>query len=282
MKKGSDKDLFVLPDNESFMVQESSLDYLFDSPLRISHGVVILCINGNGKMTVNFEKYALKKYSQIVLMPQSIITLRSKSEDFQVICFSFSLSIFNEAFFLIDSSVFEFLKNNALYDYPPGEFQQKMYFFELIKALFNDKENKFRNKMVTNYLQNYFLDIFDKIYRIPANQERKKTSRKEELFKAFVQSVHKNYMYEKEVCFYANELSISTRYLSSITRSIDNSTAKEFIDNCVTQEIKLLLHSPNLSIQEIADRLNFQDQSNLSRFFKKQTGISPTAYRKRK
>ena len=40
-------------------------------------------------------------------------------------------------------------------------------------------------------------------------------------------------------------------------------------------EIKMLLQSTDLSVQEIAYRLHFPDQSYLGRYFKKHTGESP-------
>ena len=94
--------------------------------------------------------------------------------------------------------------------------------------------------------------------------------------------MHENCAHEREVTFYADRLCISTRYLSTIVRSIAHTTAKEFIDRSVILEIKMLLQSTDLSVQEIAYRLHFPDQSYLGRFFKKHTGESPTEYRNTK
>ena len=63
---------------------------------------------------------------------------------------------------------------------------------------------------------------------------------------------------------------------------IARSSAKEFIDRSVLLEIKMLLQSTDLSVQEIAYRLHFPDQSYLGRYFKKHTGESPTEYRNTK
>lgn len=55
---------------------------------------------------------------------------------------------------------------------------------------------------------------------------------------------------------------------------------KAIIDRHIISEIKLLLTFSDLSVQQIADRLDFPDQSYLGRFFRKAVGMSPTAYRK--
>lgn len=75
--------------------------------------------------------------------------------------------------------------------------------------------------------------------------------------------------------FYADRLCISTKYLTGICRSITNgASAKQIIDQHVILEIKVLLQSTELSMQEIADRLGFPDQSYLGRYFKRYEGMS--------
>ncbi|NJO25503.1 MAG: AraC family transcriptional regulator [Bacteroidia bacterium] len=44
-------------------------------------------------------------------------------------------------------------------------------------------------------------------------------------------------------------------------------------------EAKLLLDNPALSIAEIADELNFSDQSFFGKYFKRLAGMSPKEYR---
>lgn len=60
----------------------------------------------------------------------------------------------------------------------------------------------------------------------------------------------------------------------------NGASAKQIIDQHVILEIKVLLQSTELSMQEIADRLGFPDQSYLGRYFKRYEGMSPGDYRK--
>lgn len=272
--------MFELSEQEQFVVGIFSPENTPDIPQRISKGVIILCLEGRAKITVNFEGCEVDKYMQVFVLPHSIVTIKDKSDDFEMQCFFFSASMMDEACFRIESELFAFLVDNYVYKFSPEQFWQKKGILKLIRDIYEDKENKFRDAMAINYLQNYFLDTLDKVYHHLANKEAKEAGRKNILFKKFVRSVHKNYMHTRDVSFYANELNISTRYLSAITQTVDNSTAKAFIDNCFIQEIKLLLLHSELSIQEIADRLNVTDQSNLGRFFKSKTGLSPSEFRR--
>ena len=96
-----------------------------------------------------------------------------------------------------------------------------------------------------------------------------------------MQLIHKYSSTEREVSFYANELCISTKYLTSICRNETKDSAKKIIDDFMILEIKVLLQSTELTVQEIADKLNFPDQSYLGRYFKRHEGISPMEYRKK-
>ena len=149
---------------------------------------------------------------------------------------------------------------------------------------YRDRNNIFRNTIIRNRLQNVLMEIYDKLQRFAGMQRQmpESTTRQTELFHRFVALVHEFSSQEREVSFYADKLCISTRYLSTIVRTIAHSTAKEFIDRSVLLEIKMLLQSTDLSVQEIAYRLHFPDQSYLGRYFKKHTGESPTEYRNTK
>lgn len=148
---------------------------------------------------------------------------------------------------------------------------------------YRDRDNIFRNTIIRNRLQNVLLEAFDKTRRFaPDVHPQSGTTRQTDLFQRFVALVHEHCTEQREVVFYADRLCISTRYLSTIIRSVAHSTAKEFIDRSVVLEIKMLLESTELSVQEIAYRLHFPDQSYLGRFFKKHTGVSPTEFRNAK
>ncbi|MDE6987827.1 MAG: helix-turn-helix transcriptional regulator, partial [Bacteroides acidifaciens] len=65
---------------------------------------------------------------------------------------------------------------------------------------------------------------------------------------------------------------------TGICRSVTGNSAKKIIDEFAILEIKVLLQSTEMTIQEIADKLGFPDQSYLGRYFKRHEGISPKEY----
>ncbi|WNW02394.1 AraC family transcriptional regulator [Tenacibaculum sp. HL-MS23] len=96
----------------------------------------------------------------------------------------------------------------------------------------------------------------------------------------FLDLLNENFKSERSVQFYADVLCITSGYLSKVLKEVSGKTANQLIDEAVILEAKLLLNNPILSISEIAENLQFSDQSFFGKFFKKHTGLSPTAFRK--
>jgi AraC-like DNA-binding protein len=84
---------------------------------------------------------------------------------------------------------------------------------------------------------------------------------------------------QRNVNTYAEQLSITPKYLTETVKEITGKTAGEIIDDFVLLEAKLLLDNPALSIAEIADELHFSDQSFFGKYFKRHAGVSPKEYR---
>jgi hydroxymethylpyrimidine/phosphomethylpyrimidine kinase len=102
-----------------------------------------------------------------------------------------------------------------------------------------------------------------------------------ELYNQFLDAVERFYYRYADVAFYAEQLNVSSPYLGQVTRRIAGRSPKTIIDERITSEIVSLLTTTTYPLKEIAHRLGFSSQAHLSRFFKKQKGISPLQYRQK-
>lgn len=98
-------------------------------------------------------------------------------------------------------------------------------------------------------------------------------------FNIFLEELSKHYLQERSVGFYAEQLHLTPKYLTTLLRSTTGRTASEWIDEYVILEAKNLLKYSTMNIQEIAYYLNFPNQSFFGRYFKQHTGMTPSAYR---
>ncbi|MGM9712716.1 MAG: helix-turn-helix transcriptional regulator [Prevotella sp.] len=84
---------------------------------------------------------------------------------------------------------------------------------------------------------------------------------------------------QRRLAYFASRLNVTEHYLSLAVKQATGSTAKDFIDNSVITEIKILLRLSDLTILEISHRLDFPSDSFLCRYFKRLTGMTPLEYR---
>ncbi len=266
---------------EQFVVGESDFAFFSNYACRIDGGAILFCRSGSALASVNQYQGEVRRNTLVLLLPGSILMLTDRTEDFRVTFCAFSRDLFAEAAFRLEPSFFQALRERPITSPPHRIVEGASIWFQMAAYTYRDRNNVFRNTIIKNRLQNVLLESYDKMQRFAARRPRTPeiTTRQTDLFQRFVALVHEYCSQEREVSFYADKLCISTRYLSTIVRSVAHSSAKEFIDRSVMLEIKMMLQSTDLSVQEIAYRLRFPDQSYLGRFFKKHSGESPTEYR---
>ena len=268
---------------EQFVLGDTDLRYFEEHSCRTEGGAILFCRRGSATVTVDQLRDRITRDTLLLLLPGSILHLNERTDDFRVRFCAFSLELFSEAAYRLDPSFFHILHEHAIIRLPDRIIEGVRNWFQMASYTYRDRGNIFRNTIIRNRLQNVLLEAFDKTQRFaPDVHSQTGTTRQADLFQRFVALVHEHCTEQREVAFYADRLCISTRYLSTIIRSVAHSTAKEFIDRSVVLEIKMLLGSTELSVQEIAYRLHFPDQSYLGRFFKKHTGVSPTEFRNAK
>lgn len=98
----------------------------------------------------------------------------------------------------------------------------------------------------------------------------------------FLVSVYENCHRQRTVQYYAEEQHLSPYYFSSLIRKRSGKSALQWIENVTMIFSKQYLECSEMSIKEIADRLNFPDQSTFGRYFKHHEGCSPSEFRERR
>ena len=84
---------------------------------------------------------------------------------------------------------------------------------------------------------------------------------------------------ERLISFYAGRLAMTADRLNDHVKRATGVTAGHMIRQRVLTEAKRQLVFTNQAIHEIAYDLSFSDSSHFTRFFRKQTGMTPQAFR---
>jgi AraC-like DNA-binding protein len=97
----------------------------------------------------------------------------------------------------------------------------------------------------------------------------------------FLTIVERDHARTRSVAHYARASAISPRRLAELSHEELGKTPKQVIDARVVLEQKRLLAHTDVSIKELAARTGFDEATNLAKFFRRQTGMTPMAFRSR-
>lgn len=78
---------------------------------------------------------------------------------------------------------------------------------------------------------------------------------------------------------YAERLAVHVNHLNRVMKENTGKTTTDIITGRIIQEAKILLKQTNWNISEIAYSLGFEEVAHFSNFFKKQTTLTPVAFR---
>ncbi len=106
--------------------------------------------------------------------------------------------------------------------------------------------------------------------------------RKRQIMKQFVELLRLHIREQRTATFYADSLCITPQYLNRVVKHMSGETTNDWICRVLAGEIRKQLQETNNSVQQVADLFHFPDQSSLTKFFKRQTGMTPSEYKKDK
>jgi len=99
------------------------------------------------------------------------------------------------------------------------------------------------------------------------------------LVKRFYHLIEENFQKNLLMSDYARLIGVTPNHLTQTVRQLTGKSSSQVIKAKQLLEIKRLLFHTNLSVSEIANQLHFEDQSYFTKFFKRETGVTPLQYR---
>ena len=106
-----------------------------------------------------------------------------------------------------------------------------------------------------------------------------KLSRGQHILQQFLDALGRKDPLPRNIKAYADHLCITPNHLSAVIREQSGRSVMDWLNaHCILRAQVLLRHT-DLSIYEIADSLGFQSATFFTRFFHRETGITPKNYR---
>ena len=121
---------------------------------------------------------------------------------------------------------------------------------------------------------------------IQVNRYITKESRKHQnnfnslLLRNFQKLIDQHFKEKKLTKDYASMLYVTPNHLNALSKDVTGRPAGELIRDRILLEAKRLLVNAEMNVSQIADELDFDDNSYFSKFFKKYVGVTPDVFRK--
>lgn len=261
--------------------------YKRDFPIFTGHLVYFVAIDGQASLTVdNVEYKCCSKSSNFVeLKPFNSLSDISIDDNFRGYFLVLSLGFLDEVYMgkrPLNFSQILSLRSKSAYDFSENELDLVAACMEHIKRNCNLTKHFFAKEVISTSIAEFHLHIMNLILVKNKVEKSPSTSdRKEQLCFMFAELLTENAKTEHNVSFYADKMCITPQYLTKVLKQTININANQMIDSFIIKEAKILLRRRSNSIQQIAEILNFSDQSSFGKFFLKHTGMTPLEYRKR-
>lgn len=259
---------------------------IFRFPSRLNALIIGVGTEGETSLTSNLQEFRLKKDSLFIFSPKHILQVQSNNR------FKAHLIVIAPDFLKrinIDTKRMMplFLQFGSLpcMELTQAESQSLRSFISMVEQELKGSETDFSSEIIGGLIAATIYKVGDILTHYLTEHPEVDSpihNRAEEYFRQFTELLGEHYKHERSVGFYARQLCITPKYLTTLIKRISGKSVSEWIDNYVILEAKTLLKYSNLSVQEIAYYLNFPNQSFFGSYFKRNAGMSPSQYKAKK
>ena len=248
-------------------------------PFKIQFAMMHLCLGGRMRVRVNLNEYELHRNSLSIITPGSIGQCLEISADCRIAL----IAIANDYILTEENSegaliVRKFLARPSLLELTDAQTQEILTIYRALRDKLRRPDFRFKHDILKGYLQVLYGEVCQLMAPLVEAQDTRQGSRKKQIFDRFLEELRQHYATQRSVQFYADRLCLTPKYLSQVIHSVSGRHAGDWIRDYVILEAKALLKSQQYSVQQVADMLNFANQSFFGVYFKKAVGCSPSVY----
>lgn len=286
----------------------SGLEEWQEGPQVLTYGAILICRKGKAMLNVNYKDWELYEGAVITLFPNDVVELKvdgdfkspqtengdfkspqtengdckspQTANSFQAEILKYNPSLLREASLQLEQTVYSSLREDRCRQDTPVVTNIINGMFSLLKVYFDQSECTCISQLVLCQLKAFFIGFHEYLQRNPQYRpDEVKSYRVRELFNRFMMLLERDYKISRDVNYYAEQMNISSKYLTNIVNQVTGHTPKTIIDQYVILQLKMHLKRTTQSIKEMAWEFHFADVSFFCRYFKKHTGLTPQQIR---
>lgn len=256
------------------------------------HGVIVICTEGMAQFEHDGQTIQLRKNDMFIyVMKRSVITNFMSSQNFNCHQIWFTA---NEAW-NIDmlgtknlADHLMFLKRHPMVRLSDQDSAIFDDYFQLLCRRMRDRTPMLYTDIVRSLFSTMLLEVLDIVRRdmmlkAEQNEQNDNTTgiHRRKLADKFLQLVEQSNGRMRRVDDFASQLNITPKYLSMLLKETMNRRPSDIIQLFTLKAIQHRLRFTDMTMQEIANDLNFPNASFFGKYFKEHSGMTPLDYRKK-
>ena len=249
-----------------------------EDPFQTDNLVIGICQEGSSSFMYDLLPRQFRPYDVGVTLPNHIFSYSSVSPDYRATIVIISPALYKNL--IMRESFIDYKKyhNKPALTLTEEQFGKVHDIVQVIRYT-SESAHPRRQEMLEGLLDILFYALTR--YRGEEIPNIGNSTRGEQLFSQFYDLLLANYQKHHTVIWYAGQLHLTPKYLSLSIQRATGKTPNEWLTEILTEQAKRLLKSRrDMTIQQVAYELGFSENATFCYFFKNQTGMRPTEYRK--
>ncbi len=271
-----EEDIFV---TDSF----DALLRLYNSNLENKPFSLIICREGELSIEINLKKHTINPKQIMVYLPyKNAINNVTVSPDFKciILCLSERLMFEN---FNMQNNLWE--KAFAVTENPVIDVNDEIeelfeHYGKLLFLRMKHKERLYQREVLTTLVKALMYEFLNEINSTLETPGKSLLKQGDILFKKFITLLSSMEVKPRMVNWYAQQLCVTPKYLSTTCKAVSGKTANAWINQFVIRDITNMLKYSDKSIKEISEYLEFPNISFFGKYVKAHMGCSPKEYRR--
>lgn len=255
-------------------------EYIKLSPVqRLSYYDITVITRGNGTFTIDDHEEVLKQGNVFFSSPGQIRKWNTTERpQGYVLIFEdeFLCTFFNDTHFVRNLPYYNSHDNPHVLQVELNDYNQLILLLKDIQIEISCFKNNDKHVLRALLYQTLVLLSRKFISAYPASQKKPLPN----YINRFIQLVDTNHHQYRAVDHYARQLHITSGHLNSLVKDYFGISVKKYILNKNILEAKRMLQHTDMTIDQIADRLNYENTTYFSRTFRAHTNMTPLSFRK--
>ena len=238
----------------------------------------VICIGHKGRIKLLYDNRhdCFAKHTVGVVFPNHSVSMVSKTDDYLATLIAVDASVPNDPMLQIINQMRFRYESHPCVKLDRHEYKMITDVVEGMREI--KRLNLPDSRMLMTRLLEFLLRLLSHYRKSKLNEY----SADKRVSMQFHSDLAQHFRKHHDVGFYAKQACLTPKYFSAVVKQETGHNAAYWIRMKIIAEAKMLLHiRHDLTVQAIADLLGFGEQASFSRYFKRETGLSPSEFRGR-